>query len=366
MKLFDVRPSIKGSRKAAHTRSEYLAGSVRPEIGAARNHLESAFALYPEDKKEGLKAKIISKDDILCSSAIFELQFFLILTNMGAAPIEVEPVYDGVVGTPDFCVHFGDQSFVVELAEVRRLSNREEGLEKIRMQIIDFMRSVEATRVGVICGRVKIENGLSGFKIFKKQFSRWIAALEANPTIENKRFTHDGFSVACRSLVRDTGDLSSVLLGWSGGANWSSTPEQIRKKIKEKASKYRKLPHRYIVALNIHDFTFDDEDAISAMFGSLSVSLTFDEARDQLVEKELFRASDGQILSQGKLQHTTSAGFFLIQALNELALDRASIFFPHPEEQTDLQPWTRFKTTRLINDSLETTPAEVRLLDLLN
>lgn len=259
--------------------------SALPEFARLRGELEAWFSRYDPVDAPRLRREFRSKREPQHVGALFELFIHEHLVRAGFE-VRCQIELPGTPNKPDFLVlHRGVPVFFVE-AKAKLPSAEEAAVERRCQEVLEairHMRSPDFLVSVVIHGRLARSVDKSSLK---RELTTWLHGLDhaaevarfaANPHALQAAHTWDADGVTLEfhamprtdSRGRDFGAFLAAEI--DGESRLERTDLQIQQAVEEKASRYADLGLPYLVAVDLLDFTTDDDDVslgLEAAWGS--------------------------------------------------------------------------------------------------
>ena len=289
---------------------DFLNGTTDPEFAPLRAMLDDWFSRYPEEDGVDLSARFRSSNDVDHAGAFFELLIHELHIKLGAGVRTHLPISQPGSKRPDFFVTdpISGSSFV-EATVVAGKSEERQAAEARFNDIIDTLnRSIESPNFWLSMKRRGLPKAPANAKRVAQKINRELAKLDqADQAVLN---VEDGFG----SLPEWSFDLQGCVLSFQpfpkghvarqqrsrrpialqmGEFEWVDHRGPIRKAIIKKASRYGKLSHPFVVAINCMELV-DEIDIMEALFGQEQFHIPVGLARELTSEDIGFsRKPDG-------------------------------------------------------------------------
>ena len=257
----------------------YLNRSAHPDAAEIRARLESWFKRFPAEAQGDVFGRLRADEDKAYQGAVFELFIHELLTRLGCV-VKAHPTIPDTEARPDFLAFCGNRCFYVEAKVVDPRTNPFacNPLEADVIAKINSLTSPEFHILAQVDG--KLTRALAGYQVVQP-FRDLLAACDPE---EVQRLIDRGGPFAAPSAVIESGSWS--LQGWLqpivperrdnrprtlviGPARTeaidSATP--VQRAIRQKAGKYGRLDAPFVVAVNVRDPFFDEDDELEALFG---------------------------------------------------------------------------------------------------
>jgi hypothetical protein len=247
---------------------------------SSRDNLASRFRLLNDDAHH---------------SAFFELFIHELVFTRGHRVVAVEPKLPHTDKTPDF---------LIEAAEGHRLylecalaTGRSAQGQAAQARLNRALKAIERTPSPAHYLSVVPSGDLSGevsMKRLTRRLQKWVVGLPSGDRAMADPFVYEelGLTLIVRAFPRRTLDQIERTIGVTHfPAQTVKTGDDLRRKLKGKATKYGDLDHPHVVALNALGMFAYPHHAVDALFGSPRVAVS--ELPDGRVERHEERAGDG-------------------------------------------------------------------------
>lgn len=277
-----------GGYRQREPKFEYLDRSARPEAAAIRRRITRWVRDYPAAQRDEWVARFTSGDDVAYSSAFFELYLFTYFTRAGFK-VDVTPdSQGGTIRAPDFRVTRQDIGFYLEATTAHDESATE--------------RRVTTWKATV---RARIDMIVNDFFFVSLEWPRdptaqpaparaaqhveqWLATLDHASLLPRyqtvKRFTFPtltlnvgGGVLNVLAVPKNRPRQTQGLLGSETfGLRQVNVLATVRGALRKKSSRYGALTLPYIVAINVHANSAEDDEFTDALFGTPEVVVRAD------------------------------------------------------------------------------------------
>jgi hypothetical protein len=277
--LFDSRVrSDVAYKKAYETTYDFLDRIARPELAAPRTFLNEWFEHWPEDDREELRSRLVSKDLSNFDGAFWELYLHEVHRRLGFE-VERDPKVEGTNKVPDFRMSGPLGTFYLEATvsgDASETKVRQRGEAHVADLINEaFNPDFQLRLEGVAMGEnqpprdavVRAVEGWMATLDWETERRRFDAREKADPTKLEVAGTHIFVSPWPRTEAArgDKGRTTVVTQPIRGGV--VNDPPQILDDLKKKGGKFKKLSDPYLVAvLCLRDFT-SELDIEHALYG---------------------------------------------------------------------------------------------------
>ena len=290
LRLFDdIERSDLESGKRSVPSWQYLNRSGRPEYGYIRRVVEGWFRDFeasPEKRRE-LLSKFRNDDNRTHLGAFFELYLHALCKAQGFQ-IKVEPEWDQ--GSPDFLLTSpSEETILLEATGIfpDRLFGSAAGLERLILDYLD-----ERTRSPDFFLSLQIQNAPRGnppYSKMKKVVQNWLDGLvwQEKKRVEDYGtllWKYESWSIEFSVIPKNDSARGKedhrpieVETHWA----WVDEGPALKRVIREKSKHYGALDIPYILAINVMEFSVDEEALLDALFGRgvLSVNIETNESR---------------------------------------------------------------------------------------
>ncbi len=295
---------------ALHVESTYhfLDRCAKPGCEAIRRLLQRWFEHYPIAHQKALTRRL-SADDF--HSAFFELFLHEVLRRNQLRP-EVDPVLASGL-KPDFLASGPDTRFFMEAAVVTDQSRSKRKREAVRSAVYDIINEIHSPDYFLGIKECTLKGNAQPPRQAILRFLR--SSIEAANHEEISAASAESFgrvtwnyeddrialAVTPVPKVKARGEPGVKPIGmYPVESLWGGTKEAIRKRLSEKAKRYKQLGEQFVIAVNcVSRWGTDWEDIVDALFGSLQVVV---DGRTR--ESHMSRARNGFFMGQKGPQNT--------------------------------------------------------------
>lgn len=351
--LFDPSPRTDLSlRRRTGSKFEYLNTSARGYIDAERKILEGWYSAYPAGKdKEELRGRFRHRDDVQHHGAVFELFNHALLKAMGYEVI-IHPDLPNQSGRhPDFlALRNGERCFYLEgtvanLSPETRAKEREldrilEGLDK-KLDSPNFYLSPSIERMSTSQANVKklrvdlgawlgtldpdqaegesLPSGVRKLPAYPWSEAGWEIVFTAYPRAKDKRGRPGNRVIGPRTEPLELDDA-----------------DRLRNSVESKATRYRELDLRYIVAVNVMGETLQEIEIMEGLFGDEKWG--FEITPDGAMISCRGREPNGAFHGPSRMINTRVSAVFVCDHLTAGVLRRPTVLVHHPQAQRRIDP----------------------------
>jgi hypothetical protein len=288
LSIFDSGPrNLEGGAVELISQFDYLNASNRAEAERVRVLLDDFLSRYPAVKREVLRDRLRTIDDIAFEASAFELVLHELMIRNGNVVIAVEPSVAGSSKTPDFLMRARDGTeFYLEATLATGRSMAEVGAQKRLDQVFKTIQSVPSSDFFLsIFSSGMPAQPVSG-KDLKRRLGEWLRTLSYDAISEVYERGHEAaipvfqfeehglrlrISPVPRLRSRGTIDPTRAIAGRMLDPLTIQPEIPIRKQITTKASRYGSLDRPYLIAVNALSIYSRGESALDALFGSPEV-----------------------------------------------------------------------------------------------
>lgn len=305
---------------AAHSESsarflDRVAGAYWDQV---RDLVESWAARLPHNARRDLVARLRSPHDRQSAAAFWELYLHETFLRAGF-DVEIHPEVEGP-RPPDFRVTRGDERYYVEATCIFG-SDADTGATARRQTLYDIVESIHSPNFFLSIDVEEIGPTAPATQRLRRDLEAWLAGLDPDNTEmrlgreldgDHLLWQSHGWRVWFRPLpvraeARGAPDHRVLGVFGSGEAQWLDDASELRRTIRAKGNAYGALDAPLAVAVMIGTPFHDDQDTISALFGTWKIQYTIgepDSARS-------IRERDGYWGSPGDWKHTHVSGVLI-------------------------------------------------------
>jgi len=321
-----------------HTESTYqfLNRCSKPGCDDIRTELERWFALYPDDHQGRLRIQFLSD----FHSAFFELLLHQLLLQMGY-DIEIEPDVPGTDNHPDFLATRGTTRFYLEAAVATDKTDAERRMEAAENALLDSINTISSPNFFLGVRRLEIPQGRrpSANKIVNA-LQAYLSELDPDLLTEQLKaggldslptwkYKDDNVSLEIEPVPKSPAARGKPGLRAIGmypmRSRWGGTDKAVRSKLLDKAGKYGRLDHPYIIAINsISEWGTERGEVLESLFGSERLVVRPNE------EVRADRAADGLFIGPAGPRNTRVSGVLVATAYAWALPQSRFELFHHP------------------------------------
>lgn len=334
MSIFDDIPRTSLALPAGETQFAYLNLSARPEAARVREKVDAWFDGYPDKNRDEIIARFRSAIDDQHHSAFFELFLYHLLLARGCKVLEIEPTLPHTTKSPDFLAENAAQErFYLEAVQASGLSSQDVAA---RARLSTALVAIDSTSSPMhfldLAVRGSPSQPLSTKKLVTALKS-WIASLPADETAKDVPpfvWEEHGAKIELRAWTRNKPDPEGRAIGISRTPIMRIEPSQdIRPALKKKASRYGKLDHPYLVALNGLSTHHSEEAVIDALLGTPAVRISKGPNGEEIVEE--VRQPDGIWWLDGQPQNTRLSAVLALKRIDPWNFaSKTGLLIPNP------------------------------------
>jgi len=265
---------------------EFLKRCSRPACERIRSQLEEWFGRYPEVESDELKSRFRSEDEAQFLAAFWELYLHECLCQFGYT-VEVHPELDTEGDErPDFLAqHPEEEDILVEAASTQMRTEEPSGPSQQKDEVIDAINELSHPDFRLqmkTSGRRSWPEEPPSRNRVQAELRQWLDTLDYEPlrtaleersreAMPEKEFDLRGWEVTFVAVPKPQDQRDSEddrIIGVEQlGVQWVDSSTPIRKRVREKATRYGDVERPYVVAVNIADPTIDEIDIFDALFG---------------------------------------------------------------------------------------------------
>ncbi|MCA1373567.1 MULTISPECIES: hypothetical protein [unclassified Bradyrhizobium] len=343
MSIFDDIPRDDlGPPLQDETQFAYLNRSGRAEAARVREKVDAWFAAYPESHRDALVARFRSAIDDQHRSAFFELFLYHMLLARGLKVLEIEPKLEHTDKSPDFLVENakGDR-FYVEAVQASGLSAQQVAAQA---RLNTALSAIDSTPSPLHFLDLRVTGSPTAplsTKKLKTALKSWIAGLPADETARQASpfvWEEHGAKIQLNAWTRNKPDKKGRAIGVRRSPVMRIDPSQeIRPGLRKKASRYGKLDHPYLVAINALSTHHSELAVIDALLGTPYVQLSKGPNGEEIVEHR--RRPDGVWYGppDGQPQNTRLSGVLALMKIDPWNFaSKTGLLIPNPWTQKPL------------------------------
>jgi hypothetical protein len=337
MSIFDDIPrEDKEPRPDGEALFAYTNRSGRDEAQRVRQNFDSWLERYPETHRDNLIARLRSVNDDQHRSAFFELFLYRLLETRGHKIIAIEPKLGHTDKSPDFLAETPKQErFCVEAALVTGFSNQEVAA---RARLNTALAAIDNTASPAHFLDLKVTGTPAkpiSIKKLKRELQSWIAALPKDETANQRApflWDEHGAKIQLNAWTRNKPGEAGRAIGVRRTPVIQIDPSrEIRPALKKKATRYGKLDHPYLVALDAMGTHHRDEAVIDALLGTPYLRISKGPNGEEIVED--LRRPDGIWYGppDGQPQNTRMSGVLALMRIDPWNFaSKTGLLIPNP------------------------------------
>lgn len=347
-----------------HTESTYafLRRVAGPVWDQCRALIDEWLAAYPADDRVALAARLRSSDDRVFTSAFWELYLYEMYRRDGWA-IDIEPAVEGVATRPDFLVSKDSVSYYVE---ARCTFEREDRGAAARLQTVyDSLNGMDSGAFHLAVTPIGVGTQAPPTAKLRRALETWLSTLDPDAgdfslsdERPERRFEwvwHD-WHLLFRPMPRSANARMTPVRRALGAfipdaASFVDDITPLRDALSEKGSKYGKLNHPLVIAINIGSGFHDDEDTEQALYGGVGWRINID---DPDAEATPVLTDPGYWGWPGRPAHDHVAGILLAGSMHYSRVARyAPTFWLHPYAAQAIAPLPNWRVARAAPEGME-------------
>jgi hypothetical protein len=337
MSIFDDIPrDDTGPRSLEEPLFAYTNRSGRAEAGRVRQKLDEWVEAYPKSVREQLIARLLSTSDDQHVSAAFELFLYHLLQARGCKIVSIEPKLGHTAKNPDFLVENAQQErFYMEAVMATGLSKHEVGARSRLNTALVAIDGVSSPRNFLDLKVTGTPSRPISVNKLKRELKSWIAALPADQTARQAApflWDEHGVKIEVRAIPRSKPDGNAPAIGMRRTPVTRIDPSrEIRPALKKKATRYGKLEHPYLVALNALSAHHHEEAVTDALLGTPYVEISTGPDGKEIVRH--LRRPDGIWYGppDGRPQNTRISGVLALMRIDPWNFaSKTGLLIPNP------------------------------------
>lgn len=283
-----------------------------------RDLIEDWASRVPDAPRRDIVARLRSSSDRQSRAAFWELYLHETFVRAGYE-VELHPSVEGA-RPPDFRVTRGGERFYVE-ATCMFGDATDSGAIARRQDLYDAVERIHSPNFFLSIDVEVIGSDAPATSRLRRDLERWLAGLDPDATelmLGRERageyflWEEQGWQVWFRPIpvradARGAPDHRVLGVFGSGEAQWLDDASELRQTIRSKGSAYGVLDAPLLIAVMIGTPFHDEDDSISALYGSWQIQFNPnypDDARS-------VRARDGYWGSPGDWKHTHVSGVLI-------------------------------------------------------
>jgi len=287
-----------------------------------RDLVESWASHIPDAARRDIVARLRSSNDRQSSAAFWELYLHETFVRAGYE-VELHPSVEGP-RPPDFRVTRGEERFYVEATCVFGAAT-DAGAIARRQDLYDAVERIHSPNFFLSIDVEVIGSEAPATSRLRQDLERWLADLDPDATevvLGRERageyflWEEQGWRVwfrpiAVRADARGAPDHRVLGVFGSGEAQWLDDASELRQTIRSKGNAYGVLDAPLLIAVMVGTPFHDQEDAISALYGTWQIEFTLNNPNDA----RSVRARDGYWGSPGDWKHTHVSGVLIAHSI---------------------------------------------------
>ena len=303
-------------QRPSETPAEFLDRAAHECYELQRQQFNRLLAIYPAGEDEKCKQRLIgrlSKKGAHSQfiEAYFELQAHAILAENGVTFISIEGETLDNGRTPDFLCRNNGQTFLVEAVTINDKPNYEKAIDELKWTLKSLGKTGRVAELTVL--KIPQNPSASGLptgeicNVVKERIKE--LAADGELTIPYQR---NGWELLLhlRHPERKRGYFVAICEHPMFQVN---TKESVAKKLADKVSRYKVRLHPLVMMVNLNTGFWGSpfEDAVSALYGNLSMAFNPDTVEQLSLPKELSTAIFGLLQTSSTMR---SVAAFLFAA----------------------------------------------------
>jgi hypothetical protein len=350
---------------------EFLARCKRDECQNVRELMETWFSRYPEADSEDLRHRIQSDDERNFRSSFWELYIHELLVSLGYS-VEVHPELDTEKETrPDFlAIAPSGREVIVEATSPTRDTEEPPAATRRKEVVIDTINDLDhpdfELSLETSGTRSWPRQSPSGSAV-RSELNRWLNTLEYNrlrraleeqglDAMPKKEFDLEGWKIRFTAIPRSEqkrgSESDSIIKVRFSGAQWVDSSSPIRKKIKDKATRYGDIDRPYVIAVNIDDPAIDEIDIMDALFGDEALQLHVDQEGKE--STNMVRLPEGAWVYRTEQINTRVSAVLIGADVKPWRVAQAPLILCH-------NPWAQRECVGPITELVQYLPSDSRM-----
>lgn len=290
--------------------------------GQVRMLIEEWVGRFPAAARSDLVGRLQTSDRGFIA-AFWELYLYETFVR-GGFDVEVHPAVSTGSRVPDFLVSRGEEAFYVE-AKCLFEGELDSGAEARRDRLYDSLNDLRSPNffLSVECHEVGPQE-ISARQL-RRELEEWLGRLDPDKASalafdedggERLQWVAEGWLLEFRPIpvqaeYRGRPDHRPIGMVGPGEVRLIDDAGALRKALGKKGSAYGNLAYPLVLAINVERAFHDDEDSLSALFGTSQISFP----RGDPAAARATRGSDGYWLGPNGWRRTNVAGVLVAQAV---------------------------------------------------
>jgi hypothetical protein len=280
LRLFDdLSRTDRSPASSAESHFAFLNRVDRPYFAAVRDLLEDWFTRFPAEAQKDLRARFRSDDKAQCLGAFWELYLHETHRCLGFE-LERDPAVPGTTRRPDFLIRGGAKPFYLEATTITY--NKREAAQRRREDLlVDLISEAFDPDFFVTMGRVAPGPTAPRRNEVIGPIERWLSSLDWESAYAlserhewvppEEEFRPRGAYFLLRAhprwpRIRGNRNFPTIAAG-PGRAGFHNEGDPIYEDLHDKASRYGRPDHPFVIAaLCLRDFV-EDRDVEFALYG---------------------------------------------------------------------------------------------------
>ena len=345
-------------------RFDYLDASARPEAARVRDLIEAWVDDYPEEHRPEMVRRLRSRSDGLHNSAFFELFLHALLLRRGFAIIAIEPVMpngrapDFLVEAPDGTRFYLEATLATGMDDVavgadRRMRDALQAIDAVYSPDFFLHLHTRGTPAKQVATK-KLQRSVQRF-VDGLDRAQTVLDVEAGRPIAVWQQEEHGARFMIQPVPKNTPRAGGRAIGGRMLPAAIVQPNlAIKGAVEGKAGRYGQLDIPLVVAVNAMEEFAGPEDAIDAMFGTVTAVIR---ENGDLVQR---RNVDGAWRGRGGPVHTRSSALLIVERLSGWSVaQRTARLILNPWAQNPLSHLSfGIEISHVVEDCLVTAPGQ--------
>ncbi len=317
----DARPAHHGEPL-----STFLDRVAQPLFARVRDLINDWVGELASDSQADVVARLRSPIDPVFRAAFWELYVYVLLRRCGFG-VTVHPAVRDTAKVPDFEAVRDALRFYVEASAVGTPED-DQSTDARRGRVYDELNETRSPDF-FLWVDINADGPTDvSMKPLRAELEAWLQTLDADQVLDEiassgaadrtprLNWEQDGWRLSIGAYpkspsARDTEEMRPVGIYGSAEAQMIDDRAPLLRRMKRKANRYGALDAPFVLAISGSTFTTDEQDLISALFGSEQITvLTPNGGGDPIVRPS--RADDGLWIRHGQPKHAQVSGVLFV------------------------------------------------------
>lgn len=353
MPLFDdIQREYLGPAKYSEPDFVYLNRSARPESERIRKILESWYDLFPDNGKDELKSRFISRDQNQHIGAFFELYCFALLHYQGYSIQLHIPTSSDVLTRPDFLVRREGEILFYFEATCAFDSNETIAARTRINDVIDYIDDTYSPNffLGIqIINSTSQPPKISKLRSFLERKIQTISTESEN--LPSLLWDDNGWIIKFNLIAKSeksSGKPGIRTIGTQvNEPSWMDSRKSLYRSLQSKSTKYGELDYPFVVAVNrvgeyVHDI--DEIDIYEALWGREKIMIN-----TLTGESSISRYRDGFWIGPNGPRNTRVSGALIVSQLRAWTINQYNPILYH-------NPWAKMELNHKLLSTTQKVP----------